>query len=126
MSPSNLPSGLTSSRPKTLRNVRNIMQTWEQGVSEFETEYAKKVDEDARILALKSIMPDTLFGEAGVFRGRSVNLYADLHTAVINYLDDKVPVSMLKQGPPISTTKMVQTSSRGDQGEHGERRRDEQ
>ena len=28
-----------------------------------------------QILALKSIMPETLFGEAGVFRGRSFNLY---------------------------------------------------
>ena len=33
--------------------------------------YAKKVDEDAKTLALKSIMPDASFGEAGAFRGRS-------------------------------------------------------
>ena len=59
--------------------------------------YAKKVDEDAKILALKSIMPDALFGEVGVFRGRSFNLYADLRTITINYLDGKVPVSMMKQ-----------------------------
>ena len=41
------------------------MQTWEQEVAEFEMKYAKKVDEDAKILALKSIMPETLFGGAG-------------------------------------------------------------
>ena len=65
--------------------------------------YAKKVDEDAKILALKSIMPETLLGEASVFSGKSFNLNADTRTAIINYLDDKVPVSMMKQGPLIST-----------------------
>ena len=68
-------------------------------------------DEDAKILALKSIMPES------VRQRRSFNFYADLHTAVINYLDDKVPVSMVKQGPPISTTNMVQTLSTGQGGD---------
>ena len=54
-----------------------------------------KVDEDAQILALKSIMPETLFGEAGVFRGRSFSAYAEFRTAIIRYLDDNVPVSMM-------------------------------
>ena len=65
-------------------------------------------------------MPETLFGKAGVFRGKSFNLHADLRTAVINYLDDKVPVSMMKQGPSIATTNMVQTMSTADQEEQGE------
>ena len=78
-------SGLTSARPKTLQNARNIMQTWEEEVAEFEMKYAKKVDEDAKILALKSIMPETLFEEAGVFRGKSFNLHADLRTVIINF-----------------------------------------
>ena len=91
-------SGVTSPRPKTLRSARNIMQTWDQEVAEFEMKFAEKVDEDATIAVLKSIMPKTLFGEAGVFRGRSFNLYADLRTAIINSLDDKAPVSMTKLG----------------------------
>ena len=37
------------------------MQTWEQEVAEFEMKFAETVDEDAKILALKSIMPQTLF-----------------------------------------------------------------
>ena len=82
--------------------------------------YAKKVDEDAKILALKSIMPKSQFGEAGVFRGRSFNFYVDLRTAIMNYLDDKVPVSMMKQGPPTPTMNMVQTFRARDQGEQGE------
>ena len=41
-------------------------------------------------------------------------------TAIINSLNDKVPVSMMKQGPPISTTNMVQTLNTGDQGEQRE------
>ena len=113
-------SGLTSSGPKTLQSARISMQTWEQEVAEFEMKCAKKVDEDAKILALKGIMPETLFGETGVFRGRLFNIYADLRTVIINKLGDKVPVSMMKQGPPISTTNMVQTLSTGDQGEEGE------
>ena len=63
-------SGVASSRSKTLQSARNNMLTWEQEVAEFELKCAKKVDENAKILALKSIMPDTFFGEAGVFRGR--------------------------------------------------------
>ena len=67
-------------------------------MAEFEIQHAKKVDEVAKVLALKSIMPKTLFGEAGVFRGRSFNVKMDLSTAIINRLDDKVPVSMMRKG----------------------------
>ena len=73
-------SGLTSSRPKTLQSARNIMQTRGQEVGEFEMSYDEKMNEEAKILALKSIMPE---------RGRSFNLYADLRTAVINCLMTK-------------------------------------
>ena len=58
------PSGITPTRPKTLQASRTTMQAWEQEVAEFEIKYAKRVDEDAKILALKSIMPETLFGES--------------------------------------------------------------
>ena len=71
--------GLTSSRLKTLQSARKVMQTWEQEVADFEMKYAQKVAEDVKILALKSILPETLFGEAGAFRGLSFNLYTDLH-----------------------------------------------
>ena len=63
------PSGIRPKRSKTLQASRTTMQAWRQKVAEFEIKYAKRVDEDAKILALKSIMPETLFGEAGVFRG---------------------------------------------------------
>ena len=50
------------------------MQMWEREVvAELEMKHAKKIDEDAKILALKSVMPEKMFGEAGVFRGRSFN-----------------------------------------------------
>ena len=110
-------SGLTSSRPKTMQRTRNIMQTREQEVAAFEMKYAKKVDEDAKIWALKSLMPETLFGEASIVGRKSFNFCADLCAAIITYMDDKVPVSMMKQGPPMSTTNMIQTLSAGDQGE---------
>ena len=43
---------------KALRSARNLAQTWEQEVAEFEMKFAEKVDEDAKILALKSMMPE--------------------------------------------------------------------
>ena len=58
--------GLTSARPRTLLSARNALQTWVYEVAVFEMKYAKKVDEDGKILALKSIMPETLFGGADV------------------------------------------------------------
>ena len=79
------PSGITPTRPKTLQASRTTMQAWEQEVAEFKIKYAERVDEDAKILALKSIMPETLFGEAGVFRGRSFSTYAELRTSIISY-----------------------------------------
>ena len=106
-------SGLTSARPKTL-------QTWKQEMTDCAMIHAKKVDEDAKILAMKSIMPGTLFGEAGVFRGGSFNFFVDLRTAIINNLDDKVPVSRMKQGPPMSATNMVQSIVEREQGEDEE------
>ena len=111
-------SGGTFPRPKTLRSARNIPQTWEPGVTEFK--YAKKVDVDAMIVALKSIMPETLFREAGLCRRRSFNFCADLRTAALNCLDDKVPVSIIVQSPPMSTTNIVQTLRAGDEGEQRE------
>ena len=54
------PSGITPTRPKTLQASRTTMQALDQEVAEFEIKYAKRVDEDAKILALKSIMPETL------------------------------------------------------------------
>ena len=107
-------SGLTSARLKTVQSVRNSMQTWEQEVAEFEMKCVKKVDEDSKVLALESLMSETLFG------GASYNANVDLRTAIINYLDDNVPVSTMKQGQSISTANMVQSLITGDQGEQGE------
>ena len=61
-----------------------------------------------------------LFGEAGVFRGRLFNFFVDLRTAIINYLDDNVPVSTTNQSPSISTTNMVQSLTAGEPEEQGE------
>ena len=88
-------------RPKTLQASRTTMQAWEQELAEFEMRYAKRVDEDAKILAVKSIMPETLFGEAGVFRGRSFSTNA----SIIRYLDNKVPVSTMTKSSSSSDNK---------------------
>ena len=97
------------------------MQAWEQEVAEIEIKYAKRVDEDEKILALKSIMPETLFGEAGVFRGRSFSTYAELRTSIIRYLDDKVPVSMMTKSSSSSvTTSFVQNLIEEERENEGE------
>ena len=44
----------------------------------------------------------------------------DLRTDIINYLDDKASVTLIKQEPSIARTNMMQTLSTGDQGEQGE------
>ena len=95
------PSGMTPTRPKALQAARTTMQSWTQEVAEFEIKYAKK---NAKILALKSIMPETLFGEAGAFRGRSFSTHAELRTVIIRYLDDKVPVSMMTKSSSLNVT----------------------
>ena len=88
--------GLTSTRPRTLQGGKSTLQAW-----------AKRIDEDAKILALKSTMLETLFGEAGVLTDRSVSTYADLHASIIRFLDDKLPVSMVETSSS-STTNVVQ------------------
>ena len=113
-------SGLKPARLKTPHSARGITQRCRQEVAEFEMKHAKKVDEDAKVLAPKSIMLGMLSGEEGVFRGRSFNLYVDLRTAIINFLDHDVPVSMMKQSLSISKTNMVQSLTAGEQGEQGE------
>ena len=65
---------------------------------------AKNVDAHAKILALKSIMTETLCGNAGVFQGRSVNMYSDLRTAILGCWDDSVLVSMMESGYSCPTT----------------------
>ena len=39
-------------------------------MSETEVKYAKKIEKDAKMFALDSIIPETLRDEAGVFWGR--------------------------------------------------------
>ena len=46
------------------------MQASRQEVADVETKFARRVYEDAKIAALRSIMPEALFGEAGVLRGK--------------------------------------------------------
>ena len=41
------------------------MLTWDHEVAQFEMQYAKKVNQDAQILALMSIKPETVSGESG-------------------------------------------------------------
>ena len=87
--------GLTSTRSRTLQGGKSTLQAW-----------AKRIDEDAKILALKSTMLETLFCEAVVLTGRSLFTYVDLRASIIRFLDDKLPVSMVETSSS-STTNVV-------------------
>ena len=89
----------------------SIMQTGEQEMAEFEMKFAEKVDEDAKILALKSIMSETQ-----AYSGEDLSTL--MRTCA--QLSSTSWVTKCASVPPISTTNMVQTLSTGDQGEQGE------
>ena len=57
------------SKPTTNREARHLLSRWEMDLNEFEAKYPRElVSEVAKKLALKSIMPEWLFGEQGIFR----------------------------------------------------------
>jgi hypothetical protein len=69
-------------------------------VGNYEIKYVdKKIDDDVQIVAVKSLMPDHLFGETGRFRSKVFETYAELRQVLINYLDDKVVSTMQKPTP---------------------------
>ena len=51
-------------------------------------------------------------------------MHTDLRTSLITNLDNKVPVSMMKQGTSSSTTSMVQSQTTGAHGEDEEVKND--
>ena len=54
-------------------------------------------------------MLGTLFGEAGEFTGRSLDMFADLRPAITNYLGGKVALSMMMSGAASPTTDLLQS-----------------
>ena len=66
------------------------MAKWEQEVAMFEMKHApKKLDDDAKMLALKQLMPKGLFGDEGVFRGKRYASFCTLRAAVLDYIEDR-------------------------------------
>ena len=90
------PEWVDTARPKTVQSARDITEKREQEVAEFDMQCAKKVFEDVG------------------------DLHVDMRTAILNYLDDNVPVPMMKQIPSISTTKLLQSLTTAVQGEDRE------
>ena len=73
----------------TTDQIRQVMQKWESEMQQFERKFGKKVDEDAKKLGRKSLMPNEMFGENGSFRGKKLGSYQDLRKAILQYLEDK-------------------------------------
>ena len=83
-------------------------------MAEFEMKFAEKVDEDAKILALKSIMSETQ-----AYSGE------DLSTLMRTCAQPSSTswVTKCASVPPISTTNMVQTLSTGIKENKGKTKR---
>ena len=104
-------------KAKNLDTARVAMQAWERELASFELKYGRKIDEDAKILALKSLMPDTLFGDGGAFRGRAFLQYEALRKTVVDDLDDKsinqaqkpVPMELGSLGVEEHTCRILET-----------------
>ena len=58
-------------------------------MQQFERKFGKRVNEYAKKLGLKSLMPKEMFGENGNFRGKKLGTYQDLRKAILQYLEDK-------------------------------------
>ncbi len=68
--------------------ARQLMQKWESEVAQYEKKF-QTIDDEAKTLGLKSIMPKGMFGENGTFRGVAYADYMTLRKAILNYLEDK-------------------------------------
>ena len=87
----------THGQAKDGSQARQILQAWETEVSQFEKKY-RKVEDDTKIVAIKSMMPAGMFGENGAYRGTAFNDYKTLRRTILKYLEDK-PMVLPGKGP---------------------------
>ena len=76
-------------KAKDLESARIAMEAWESEVTRYEIKYATKVQDMDKVVALKSMMPDVLFGEEGKFRGAGQMSWKMLKDEVTKYLRDR-------------------------------------
>ena len=84
-------------------SARVFLEKWQAERLNYESKYDVSVDEMDLIVALKSIMPDTLFGDQGKFRGQRMD-FRDMLKKTTAYLDDK----------PLNLVSVVNRSRAGD------------
>ena len=76
-------------KAKDSEAARIMLEKFEAEKDRYERKYGTTVDEMDLIVALKSIMPDSLFGETGKFRGHKATSYKVLKHEVVSYLNDR-------------------------------------
>ena len=64
-------------KAKTSEGALDMLTKWEGNIRRYERRFDRKVDEDTIKVKVKDIMPDSLFGEQGPFRGKSFNNWGD-------------------------------------------------
>ena len=105
--------------------ARQIMLKWEEEKAQYVKKFCQ-IDEEAQKLGLKSIMPKSMFGESGAFRGRSYDSYDELRKEILGFVEDKpIPGA---QGQPSNSdvNNMDDKNNKEEFGEwHGEWREEE-
>ena len=70
------------------KQAREVMLKWEDEKAQYIKKFGE-IDDEAQKLGLKSIMPKSMFGESGAFRGKQYHSYADLRKEILTYIEDK-------------------------------------
>ena len=80
-------------RAKSTSEARMHLEKWQTERRRYEAKYTTKVDPMDLLVALKSLMPESMFGDQGCFRGQKHIGFEELMKKVVAYIDDK-PISL--------------------------------
>ena len=66
-----------------------FLQQWRLELADYEYRFQKKIPDEDRIIAVKAIMPEHIFGAKGHFKGKTIGTYDALMTSITDYLEDR-------------------------------------
>ena len=75
-------------QPKDVNHSRVLLQRWENELHEYETKYGR-MGESEKIASAISLLPASLYGDNGVFRGQRFDKYEDLRKRIVDFMEDK-------------------------------------
>lgn len=74
---------------KSTADARLHLERWQTERRRYEAKWNTKVEKMDLLVALKSMMPGTMFGENGCFRGQKNIGFVEFLKKVVAYVDDK-------------------------------------